>query len=253
MGKGGDLSIQLNTVQGMELPPEMMLPEWNHDFLPPPWSTNWGGCPTCSCWQFWLSCCCGCAAMCASKARAESCCTGRCPDAGGAVGLCGGAESGLCAVQRPAPSGDGKSPQHGGLRPDRVGAVGLPLRVHFAGRGGSGPAAPANHKQLDQKRQGRRREPPLRPAVYNSSVGLLNRKVWFPTRPRISPLPGPHAPPAPPSCASVIGSHGIPVLSTKARAASGSAVCVSSGRVNMQPVTLSRRSTVPSSAREKRS
>lgn len=34
MGKGGDLSIQLNTVQGMELPPEMMLPEWNHDFLP---------------------------------------------------------------------------------------------------------------------------------------------------------------------------------------------------------------------------
>ena len=34
MGKGGDLPIQLNTVQGMELPPEMMLPEWNHDFLP---------------------------------------------------------------------------------------------------------------------------------------------------------------------------------------------------------------------------
>ena len=34
MGKGGDLSIQPNTVQGMELPPEMMLPEWNHDFLP---------------------------------------------------------------------------------------------------------------------------------------------------------------------------------------------------------------------------
>ena len=55
------------------------------------------------------------------------------------------------------------------------------------------------------------------------------------------------------NCASVMGSHGIPVLSTKARAASGSAVCVSSGRVNMQPVTLSRRSTVPSSAREKRS
>ena len=34
MGKGGDLSIQLQTVWGRELLPEMMLPEWNHDFLP---------------------------------------------------------------------------------------------------------------------------------------------------------------------------------------------------------------------------
>ena len=34
VGEGGDLSIRTNTVQGMQLPPEMMLPEWNHDFLP---------------------------------------------------------------------------------------------------------------------------------------------------------------------------------------------------------------------------
>ena len=34
MGKGGDLSIQPQTVWGRELLPEMMLPEWNHDFLP---------------------------------------------------------------------------------------------------------------------------------------------------------------------------------------------------------------------------
>ena len=30
----GDLVIQTHTVFGMKLPPEMMLPEWSHDFLP---------------------------------------------------------------------------------------------------------------------------------------------------------------------------------------------------------------------------
>ena len=34
VGKGKDLSIQTVTLQGGELPLEMMLPEWNHDFLP---------------------------------------------------------------------------------------------------------------------------------------------------------------------------------------------------------------------------
>ena len=30
----GSLALQTRAVQGMEFPPEMMLPEWNHDFLP---------------------------------------------------------------------------------------------------------------------------------------------------------------------------------------------------------------------------
>ena len=125
--------------------------------------------------------------------------TGRCPDAGGAVGLCGGAESGLCAVQRPAPSGDGKSPQHGGLRPDRVGAVGLPLRVHFAGRGGSGPAAPANTNSLTRKDKGGEGLP-LRPCCMQFvSWPSESGRSGSPPRPRIFPLPGPHAPPAPPA------------------------------------------------------
>ena len=34
VGKGKDLSIQTVTLQGGELPLEMMLPEWNHDFFP---------------------------------------------------------------------------------------------------------------------------------------------------------------------------------------------------------------------------
>ena len=34
VGKGKDLSIQTVTLQGGELPMEMMLPEWNHDFFP---------------------------------------------------------------------------------------------------------------------------------------------------------------------------------------------------------------------------
>lgn len=34
VGKGGDLSIRTDAVRDMELFPEMMLPEWNHDFLP---------------------------------------------------------------------------------------------------------------------------------------------------------------------------------------------------------------------------
>ena len=34
VGEGGDLPIQMDTIRGRELLPEMMLPEWNHDFLP---------------------------------------------------------------------------------------------------------------------------------------------------------------------------------------------------------------------------
>ena len=34
VGKGGELPIQLETIRDRELLPEMMLPEWNHDFLP---------------------------------------------------------------------------------------------------------------------------------------------------------------------------------------------------------------------------
>ncbi len=140
------------------------------------------------------------AAMCLpAKPERKAAGTGRCPDAGGAVGLCGGAESGLCAVQCPAPSGDGKSPQHGGLRPDRVGAVGLPLRVHFAGRGGSGPAAPANTNSLTRKDKGGEGAP-LRPCCMQFvSWPPESGRSGSPPRPRISPLPGPHAPPAPPA------------------------------------------------------
>ena len=34
MGEGSELPIRLETIRGRELLPEMMLPEWNHDFLP---------------------------------------------------------------------------------------------------------------------------------------------------------------------------------------------------------------------------
>ena len=34
VGEGSELPIRLETIRGRELLPEMMLPEWNHDFLP---------------------------------------------------------------------------------------------------------------------------------------------------------------------------------------------------------------------------
>ena len=214
MGKGGDLSIQPQTVWGRELLPEMMLPEWNHDFLPTTMVYKLGWLPyllllavlavlllwmlrRCACQQSQSGKLLALAVVLTLAVQSAFAAQNRCffmP-----TRLCGGAESGLCAVQCPAPSGDGKSPQHGGLRPDRVGAVGLPLRVHFAGRGGSGPAAPANTNSLTRKDKGGEGAP-LRPCCMQFvSWPPESGRSGSPPRPRISPLPGPHAPPAPPA------------------------------------------------------